>query len=134
MSTPGQGPFSLVPDSDTKQFLAGEAIAKGEWVSFLDASTTGYTIGLLDADDTNKIGIGVAAAAIASGSWGPVITGGFVPYMVTDGNIVAGSPLTATATAGACGVGTVGTHQIYGIALAADSGTVCTAAVLYKLL
>lgn len=131
---PGQGPLDLVPDSTIKMFLAGEAIAKGEFVGFLDGSTTGYTVGLCDLDDTNKIGIGVAAEAIASGSWGQVIVGGFVPYMVTDGNIAAGSPITATTTAGAVGVGTLGTHQIYGMALAADSGTVCTAAVLYRLL
>ena len=130
---PGQGPMDLVPHTVTKPFLAAEAIAKGELVGFFDASTTGYTVGQLDLDDTNKIGIGVAAEAIASGAWGQVIVGGFVPYMVTDGNIAAGSPITATTTAGAAGVGTLGTHQIYGMALAADSGTVCTAAVLYRL-
>ena len=133
MNSPGQGPLSPYPNTVTKQFLAAEAIAKGEWVSLFDASETGYTVGLLDSDDTNKLGIGVAAEAIASGSWGRVIVAGFVPYMVTDGNIAAGSPLTSTATAGACGVGTIGTHHIYGMALKADSGTVCTAAVLYPL-
>ena len=134
-NTPGQGPLSPYPDKEFKQFLAGEAISKGDWVTYLDASTTGYTIQKLDTDDTNKISFGgVAAEDIASGSWGRVQIAGFCDYFTTDGNIAAGSPITATATAGACGVGTVGTHDIMGIALAADSSTTCTAGIIFKRL
>lgn len=130
----GQGPGNLVPDQEIKQFLAGEAIAIGQVVSILDTDTTGYTIGLADTDDNTKIAFGVAAAAIASGAWGPVIVSGWCPYLVTDGNVTIGCHLTTTATAGSAGIGTVGTHDIFGLALETDTGTVCTKALIFKRL
>ena len=130
----GQGPGNLAPDQEIKQFLAGEAIAIGQVLTIIDADTTGYTVGLADSDDTNDLVIGVAAAAIASGAWGPVIVSGWIPYLVTDGNVTAGCGLCLTATAGSAGIATIGTHDIFGQALEMDSGTVCTKALMFKRL
>ena len=132
----GQGPSNLVPDTEIKQFLASAAILRGAVVAMTSANTTGYTVVSADTDDANGIqAIGVAAEAIASGDWGDVIVSGFCDYLITDTNIVAGSPLTTTGTtAGQAGVGTIGTHDIFGIALAADSTNLCTKSMIFKRL
>ena len=121
----GQGPGNLVPDSDTKEFLAGEAIAIGELVALSTAATgtaRGYTVVLADSGAAaTTIVVGVASAAVADGDWGTFYTGGYVPMVKTDGSVSLGDWLVAHTVDGEVSTMADGEEeQVIGMATAAD--------------
>lgn len=65
--------------------------------------------------------------SIPAGDYGYVQVSGFCPLVTTDTNITSGALLMALDGAVA-GVATEGTHHPFGVALAADSGAVLSAA------
>ena len=116
----GQGPGNLVPDTETRKFLASEAIDKGECVALVtESGALGYEVKLAVAANAT---IGIAAENIASGEWGDIIVGGYCGYTLGDSAIAAGDPISAHAsTAGTCDTATLGAAvSIFGEALAAD--------------
>jgi len=123
----GPGPANLVAHDDIKSFLAGEAIAAGQLVS-LDGSASGeargYTVVLANsgAAATTYV-VGIAKAAIASGSWGQVYVGGYVPVVKTDNGVAAGDFLVAHTVDGECDTMADGEEeQVFGMALETDTG------------
>lgn len=135
----GQGPGNLNPDTEYKQFLANGAIAKGDIVGFYGA--TGYTVD--QANATTILPIGVAAEAAADGEWFNVVVSGFCNYVKNDGtDVVAydflvsdanGVAIPYTLVEAETDAGHVGfQNQIFGQSLQADTGTVCTAVMVYK--
>lgn len=130
-----QGPGNLVPDVEFKTFKANGAIAKGEVVQFY--GTTGYTV---DQCDATSAPIGVAMEAIADGEWGKIQVAGHCDYVINDGtDVVAGDVLYAAAAGKVVGItlgddqGVTAGRQV-GIALEAETGTVCENVQLYRLI
>ena len=133
----GQGPGNLVADKHYMQFLAGEAISRGEIVSVSadETTDTGYAVILADTDVATSLAvIGVAAEDIADGAWGKIQIAGFCDYMVTDGSVAEGQLLHPCSTAGAADSTAITTANSmgFGIALADDSSTTLTAAYLFR--
>lgn len=135
----GQGPGNLTPDTEYKQFVANGTIAKGDIVGFYGA--TGYTVD--QANATTILPIGVAAEAAADGEWFNVVVSGFCNYVKNDGtDVVAydflvsdanGVAIPYTLVEAETDAGHVGfQNQIFGQSLQADTGTVCTAVMVYK--
>lgn len=135
----GQGPGNLVPDTEYKQFLANGAIVKGEIVGFFGA--TGYTVD--QANATTILPIGVAAESAADGEWFNVVVSGFCNYVTNDGTDVVAYDFLVSSAAGVAipytlveaetDAGHVGfQNQIFGQSLQADTGTTCTAVIVFK--
>jgi len=132
----GQGPGNLVPDSETKMFLANGAIVKGDVVGL--TGVTGYTVD--QATATTILPIGVAAES-GTDVWIEVVVSGFCDFVTNDGtDVVAGDFLIAVAGAAApktlveaSGDAAVGWQvQIFGQSLGAETGTTCTEVMIYK--
>ena len=135
----GHGPGNLVPDSESRQYKANGAIAKGDIVGFYGA--TGYTVD--QANATTILPIGVAAEAAADGEWFDVVVSGFCNYVKNDGTDVVAYDFLVSSSAGVAipytlvEAETDSSHvgfqnQIFGQSLQADTGTVCTAVMIYK--
>ena len=131
----GQGPGNLSPDKHYMQFLAAEAIDRGECVCVSNTADDGYTVVLSDVDAvaTSAV-IGVAAEDIASGAWGKVQIAGFCDYIITDENVAAGQMLIPDATAGAATGAAISTANStgFGQALADDATALLSAAMLWR--
>lgn len=134
---PGQGPYSLIPDSSSKQFMASGAITKGQVVALkVSEGTASYKIVAADSDGTNlDITVGVALADIADGAWGEVCVNGYCAYVLTDGTVAAGDPLVPHTVAGEASVMAAGEeHLVFAHALSTDTGTTeyCDALILKR--
>ena len=136
---PGCGPLSPEPDREFRQYKANGAITKGEIVGFY--GTTGYTVD--QANATTILGIGVARETAADGQWFQVQVGGLCDYVTNDGTDVVAYDFLVSSSAGVAipytlveaetDAGHVGfQNQIIGQSLQADTGTTCTAVMLYK--
>lgn len=138
MSNPMCGPLSPYADKEFRQYKANGAITKGEIVGFY--GVTGYTVD--QANATTIPGIGVAAETAADGQWFKVQVGGLCDYVTNDGTDVVAYDLLVSSAAGVAipytpaeiaGDATVGFMvQVIGQSLQADTGTTCTAVMLYK--
>lgn len=130
----GTGEGNPNPQTYYETVKAGVAISKGQLVTISHSAADGYTVVLANsgAVATGKV-FGVAKEAIASGSFGEVIVKGFCDYMVTDGGVTSGQALLSGGTAGAAHGAAITTANsyIFGQAMAADSGTVLTAAMIF---
>lgn len=136
---PGCGPLSLEADKEFRQYKANGAITKGEIVAFF--GTTGYTVD--QANATTLLPIGVASETAADGAWFQVQVGGLCNYVTNDGtDVVAYDFLVSNASGVAIPYTLVEAetdaahvgfqNQIFGQSLQADTGTTCTAVMLYK--
>lgn len=132
------GPGNLRPSSEYRQFLANGAVAKGDIVGFYGA--TGYTVD--QANATTILPIGVAMEA-GTDVWIKVCIGGFCDYVTNDGtDVVAYDFLVSSATGVAIPYTLVEAetdaahvgfqNQIFGQSLQADTGTVCTAVIIFR--
>ena len=132
------GPGNLTPGSEFRQFLANGAIVKGECVGFV--GVTGYTVDQANATTILPIGV-----AMESGTdvWIKVCIGGFCNYVTNDGtDVVAYDFLVSTAAGVAVPYTLVESetdsahvgfqNQIFGQSLQADTGTTCTACIIYR--
>lgn len=133
----GQGPGNLVPDTETKMFLANGAVVKGDVVGLLvgTAPMTGYTV---DQCSATIQAIGVAAES-GTDVWIEVVISGFCDFVTNDGtDVVAGDYLL-----GAAGVAQPGTIaelesdasdiiQVFGQSLSEETGTTCTEVIIFK--
>lgn len=136
-NTPGQGPFSLAPDSESKQFYAAGAITKGQVVCLVTGlGALSFEVSPADSDGTNlDITVGVALEDIADNSWGRVCTSGYCAYVLTDGTVAAGDPLVPHTVAGEASVMAAGEeHLVFAHALSTDTGTTeyCDAFILKR--
>ena len=68
----GQGPGNLVPDSETKMFLANGAVVKGDVVGL--TGSTGYTVDQATATLIKPIGV---AKESGTDVWIEVVISGF---------------------------------------------------------
>ncbi len=134
----GQGPGNLVPDSETKMFLANGAVVKGDVVGL--SGVTGYTVD--QANATTILPIGVAKEG-GTDVWIEVVISGFCDFVTNDGtDVVAGDFLIAVAgeavpvtLAEAGATGSADTEfAIFGQSLGAETGTTCTEAIIFKRL
>ena len=92
-----QGPGNLVPDSETKMYLAAGAITAGQLVRLSGA--TGYTV----AAGTNALApIGVAEETVASGKWLEVTVSGYTGQTLTTSGAADAGDLLVAAASGAC--------------------------------
>ncbi len=126
MNGPGQGPLSLFPDSKTKQFLAGEAIAKGQCVALKTGEgAASYKVVLADQDTALYHVVGVSKGAVASGAWGEFYVAGYCPAVLSGGSVAAGDFLVPSTTAGTAVSGAVADNSgwFFGVALSADTGS-----------
>lgn len=139
MSHPQCGPLSPYPDKEFRQYKANGAITKGEIVGFY--GVTGYTVD--QANATTILPIGVAAETAADGQWFKVQVAGFCDYVTNDGTDVVAYDFLVSSAAGVAipytlveaetDAGHVGfQNQIFGQSLQADTGTTCTAVMLFK--
>jgi len=133
----GQGAGNLVPNAKNAQFLASEAITKGQVVCLVTAAATAsYSIAPADSDGTNlDIVVGVAIEDIASGKWGDVCIGGYCAFVLTDGGVAVGDPLVPHTVAGEADTMVAGEeHIVFGWALSTDTGTTeyCDAFIVNK--
>ena len=132
------GPGNLTPGSEFRQFLANGAIVKGECVGFV--GVTGYTVDQANATTILPIGV-----AMESGTdvWIKVCIGGFCNYVTNDGtDVVAYDFLVSTAAGVAVPYTLVEAetdaahvgfqNQIFGQSLQADTGTTCTACIIFR--
>ena len=132
------GPGNLTPSSEFRQFLANGAIVKGECVGFV--GVTGYTVDQANATTILPIGV-----AMESGTdvWIKVCIGGFCNYVTNDGtDVVAYDFLVSTAAGVAVPYTLVEAetdaahvgfqNQIFGQSLQADTGTTCTACIIFR--
>ena len=115
--------------SQEETFLAGGAIAAGDWVS-LDVTQTGadkalYVIEAAAGAAGSGLPCGVALAAAAAGEQVRVCIGGYAgTASVLNAVAAAGVPLRMSATAGAADAGTGGAEAIIGVSLTAAAGNV----------
>ena len=139
MSRVLHGPGNLTPYTEKRQYLANGAITKGEIVGFY--GVTGYTVD--QANATTILPIGVAAETAADGQWFDVIIAGFCNYVTNDGTDVVAYDFLVSSAAGvaipytlveaetdAAHVGFQ--NQIFGQSLQADTGTTCTAVIIFR--
>ena len=133
----GQGPGNLVPDTETKMFLANGTVTKGDVVGLLVGALpmTGYTV---DQCSATIQAIGVAAET-GTDVWIKVVVSGFCDFVTNDGtDVVAGDYLL-----GAAGVAQPGTIaelesdasdiiQVFGQSLSEQTGTTCTEVLIFK--
>lgn len=138
-NTPTCGPLSLEAAKEFRQYKANGAITKGEIVGFY--GVTGYTVD--QANATTILPIGVARKTAADGEWFEVQVGGLCDYVTNDGTDVVAYDFLVSSSAGVAipytlveaqtDSGHVGfLNQIFGQSLQADTGTTCTAVMLYK--
>ena len=135
----GAGPGNLAPEQEVRQFKANGAITKGECVGFY--GVTGYTVD--QANATTILPIGVAKETAADGEWFDVVVSGFCDYVTNDGTDVVAYDFLVSSSAGVAipytlveaetDSGHVGfQNQIFGQSLQADTGTTCTACIIFK--
>lgn len=109
--------------SQSETFLAGGAIAAGDWVAF-DTSQTGAdkTLYVIESPAAAGSGLacGVALDAAASGAQVRVCIGGYCgSASITGAAAAAGIPLRQSGTAGAADAHTAGAEAVIGVTLAA---------------
>lgn len=138
MSRVLHGPGNLTPYTEKRQYLANGTITKGDIVGFY--GTTGYTVD--QANATTILPIGVAAET-GTGVWIDVIIAGFCNYVTNDGTDVvaydflvsdaSGHAIPYTLVEAETDAGHVGfQNQIFGQSLQADTGTTCTAVIIFR--
>jgi hypothetical protein len=115
--------------SQEETFLAGGAIAAGDWVS-LDTTQTGadkalYVIEAAGGAAGSGLPCGVALEAAASGEQVRVCIAGYcASASVLNAVAAAGVPLRISATAGAADAATGGAEAVIGTSLAAAAANV----------
>lgn len=116
---------------------ASDPLVPGDVVEYELAATADYPgVSVVDGTAADPltagvvIGAGLAGGNIAAGAFGLMQVSGFCSLITTDTTIAAGDPLIGAAAV--ADQGTLGTNDgaMFGVALAADSSTTLTSAVL----
>ena len=126
----GQGPGNLVPDSETRMFLANGAVVKGDVLTVL---TNGYTV---DQCSTILPGL-VVAKESGTDVWIECVVGGFCDFITNDGTDIVANDLlySGAGVAVPLALGTdIGVQGggCFGMSLQAQTGTTITAAIIFK--
>lgn len=110
-----------------RKFLAGNAVAKGDVLQYSATADDGVTV--VDAAASTLVAC-VAAEDAASGDYFLGQVKGFCDYITTDEGVTAGQALVPGAAVADSAAMASATVFTFGHALAADVGTVLSAAVI----